>query len=143
MPISMNLPLLAVSLAPRKHSHKLIEETKEFVINTPTMEFVKEILFCGRRSGRDFDKFKETKFTPLPAKTVRTNHQKMRSAFGMQTFRADNRRRPLPVHRRNPSRVRRRKRLHGQIRFGKNEANFPRWRQRIHSASSGSCYATT
>ncbi len=71
MPISMNPPLLAVSIAPRRHSHKLIEETKEFVINIPTMEFVKEILFCGRRSGRDFDKFKETKFTPLPAKTVR------------------------------------------------------------------------
>lgn len=71
MPVSMNPPLLAVSISPRRHSHKLIQETKEFVINIPTMEFVKETLFCGRRSGRDFDKFKETKFTPLPAKTVK------------------------------------------------------------------------
>jgi flavin reductase (DIM6/NTAB) family NADH-FMN oxidoreductase RutF len=67
----MNPPLLAVSIAPRRHSHKLIEETKEFVINIPTMEFVEETLFCGRRSGRDFDKFKVTRFSPSPAKTVK------------------------------------------------------------------------
>jgi len=71
MPVSMNPPLLAVSISPRRHSHKLVEETREFVINIPTMEFVEETLFCGRRSGRDFDKFKETKLTPSPAKTVK------------------------------------------------------------------------
>jgi len=72
MPVSINPPLLVVSIAPGRHSHKLIEETKEFVVNIPTMDFVKETLFCGRRSGRDFDKFKETKLTPMPAKTVKT-----------------------------------------------------------------------
>lgn len=71
MPVSINPPLLAVSIAPRRHSYKLIQETKEFVINIPTMKFVKETLFCGRKSGRDVDKFKETKLTPLPAKTVK------------------------------------------------------------------------
>jgi flavin reductase (DIM6/NTAB) family NADH-FMN oxidoreductase RutF len=71
MPVSMNPPLIAVSISPRRHSHKMIEETKEFVINVPTMEIVKETLFCGRRSGRNLDKFKETKLTPLPAKTVK------------------------------------------------------------------------
>jgi len=71
MPVSMNPPLLAVSIAPRRLSHKMIEETKEFVINIPTMNLVKETLFCGRKSGRDYDKFKETKLTPMPAKTVK------------------------------------------------------------------------
>ena len=71
MPVSMNPPLLAVSIAPKRHSHKMIEETKEFVINIPTMEFVKETLFCGRRTGREVDKFVETKFTPVPAKIVK------------------------------------------------------------------------
>ena len=71
MPVSTNPPLLAVGIAPRRYSHMLIQETKEFTINIPTMEYVKETLFCGRRSGREFDKFKETKFTPLPAKTVK------------------------------------------------------------------------
>jgi flavin reductase (DIM6/NTAB) family NADH-FMN oxidoreductase RutF len=71
MPVSIKPPLLVVSIAPRRHSHKLIEETKEFVVNIPTMKYVKETLFCGRRSGKGLDKFKETKFTPLPAKTVK------------------------------------------------------------------------
>jgi len=35
------------------------------------MDIVRETLFCGRRSGRTYDKFKETKLTPLPAKIVK------------------------------------------------------------------------
>ncbi len=71
MPVSASPPLLVVSIALRRHSHRLIMETKEFVVNIPTMEFVKETLFCGRRSGRKYDKFKEMGFTPSPAKMVR------------------------------------------------------------------------
>jgi len=71
MPVSIEPPLLVVSIAPKRYSYKLIEETKEFVINIPTMKHAKKTLFCGRRSGKDYDKFKETKFTPLPAKTVK------------------------------------------------------------------------
>jgi len=48
----------------------LIEETKEFVVNVPTMDTLKETLFCGRKTGRMYDKFKETRLTPLPAKRV-------------------------------------------------------------------------
>jgi flavin reductase (DIM6/NTAB) family NADH-FMN oxidoreductase RutF len=70
-PVSMNPPLLAVSISPKRLSHKMIQETKEFTINIPTMKYVKETLFCGRRSGRELDKFKETRFIPLPAKTVK------------------------------------------------------------------------
>jgi len=71
MPASHTPPLLVVSIAPKRHSHRLIAETKEFVVNVPTMDIVKETLFCGRRSGRKYDKFKETGLTPLPAKMVR------------------------------------------------------------------------
>ncbi len=71
MPTSINPPLVAVSIAPRRYSHTLIEETKEFVVNIPTMDVLKETLFCGRVSGREHDKFKETGLTPLPAKKVK------------------------------------------------------------------------
>lgn len=71
MPTSINPPLAAVSIAPRRHSHSLIEETKEFVINIPTMDILKETLLCGRVSGRDHDKFKETHLTPLPSRKVK------------------------------------------------------------------------
>jgi flavin reductase (DIM6/NTAB) family NADH-FMN oxidoreductase RutF len=49
----------------------MIEETGEFVVNVPTMNIVKETLFCGRISGTDCDKFKETHLTPSRAKRVR------------------------------------------------------------------------
>jgi len=71
MPTSINPPLVAISIAPKRHSHTLIEETKEFVVNIPTMKILKETLFCGRRSGRNHDKFEETGLTPLPAKKVK------------------------------------------------------------------------
>ena len=70
MPTSIKPPLVAVSIAPKRHSHTLIEETKEFVVNIPTMKILRETLFCGRRSGRNQDKFEETGLTPLPAKKV-------------------------------------------------------------------------
>ncbi|MEJ5327347.1 MAG: flavin reductase family protein [Candidatus Bathyarchaeia archaeon] len=71
MPTSMNPPLAAVSIAPGRYSHTLIEETKEFVINIPTVEIVKQTLACGKLSGRGHDKFRETGLTPLPARKVK------------------------------------------------------------------------
>ena len=71
MPTSINPPLVAISIGPTRHSYKLIEETREFVVNVPTMEVVEETLFCGRRSGKNYDKFKETGLTPLPARNVK------------------------------------------------------------------------
>jgi len=44
---------------------------KEFVVNIPTMDIIKETLFCGKRTGREYDKFAETGLTPLPAKMIR------------------------------------------------------------------------
>jgi len=70
MPVSISPPMVAMSIAPKRYSHQLIEETKEFVVNVPTMDIVRETLFCGRRSGRIYDKFKEARLTPLPAKMV-------------------------------------------------------------------------
>ncbi len=70
-PISRNPPLLLLGMAPKRYSHELIAGPKEFVVNIPTMDIVKESLFCGRRTGELHDKFKETGLTPLPAKMVR------------------------------------------------------------------------
>jgi flavin reductase (DIM6/NTAB) family NADH-FMN oxidoreductase RutF len=71
MPTSLKPPLVALSISPRRHSHGLIEETKEFVINIPTMDLLDKTDFCGTKSGRKHDKFKETGLTPLPAKKVK------------------------------------------------------------------------
>jgi flavin reductase (DIM6/NTAB) family NADH-FMN oxidoreductase RutF len=71
MPTSINPPLVAVSIRPERHSYKLIEETKEFVVNIPTIELLQATLFCGRKSGKEHDKFKETGLTPIPAQKVK------------------------------------------------------------------------
>jgi flavin reductase (DIM6/NTAB) family NADH-FMN oxidoreductase RutF len=71
MPTSINPPLVAISIAPKRYSHALIEETKEFVVNIPTMDILNETLFCGRTSGRDHDKFEETGLTPFPSRKVK------------------------------------------------------------------------
>jgi len=72
MPTSINPPMVVLSIAPKRLSHRMIEETGEFVINVPTMKIVKQTLFCGRISGAECDKFKETRFTATPAKKVRS-----------------------------------------------------------------------
>ncbi len=54
-----------------RYSHKLIEESREFVINIPTVDIVEKSWYCGTHSGRIVDKFKETKLTPIPAKHVK------------------------------------------------------------------------
>ncbi len=71
MPVSVNPPMILVGIAPRRYSHELIEETGEFVVNIPTMDIVKETLLCGRRTGREYDKFEEAGLTPLSARIVK------------------------------------------------------------------------
>jgi flavin reductase (DIM6/NTAB) family NADH-FMN oxidoreductase RutF len=72
MPTSINPPLLAISLAPTRHSHTLIEESGEFIVNIPSLELLQAVYSCGSLSGRSFDKFKKANLTPMPAKKVKT-----------------------------------------------------------------------
>jgi flavin reductase (DIM6/NTAB) family NADH-FMN oxidoreductase RutF len=39
-------------------------------VSIPTSDYKKEVLFCGTKSGRDFDKFKECSLKTAPGKTV-------------------------------------------------------------------------
>lgn len=62
-PISASPPLLGFAIRKSRHSFKLLEECAEFVVNVPEFELGPESTFCGRKSGKDFDKFKECKLT--------------------------------------------------------------------------------
>ena len=72
MPISLRPPWVCIGIAPGRYSHGLIEETGEFVINTPPITLEKEMHYCGIKSGRDIDKFAETGLTPLPSLKVKS-----------------------------------------------------------------------
>lgn len=52
--------LVYVSIRPSRFSNELIRKSGEFVINVPTVEMAKAVDFCGVKSGRDIDKFKQT-----------------------------------------------------------------------------------
>lgn len=72
MVVSFRPSIVAISIGNKnRYSSKLLEQVEEFVINVPTREIIKEVLYCGRNSGKNVDKFKETKLTPLPAKVVK------------------------------------------------------------------------
>jgi len=71
MPTSNDPPLVAISVSPKRHSHTLIEESQEFIINIPTLELLQSGYACGSLSGRNFEKFKKAGLTPMPAKKVK------------------------------------------------------------------------
>ena len=64
-------PMLSISVRPERYSHKLIKESGEFVVNLPTESLVKAIDWCGVKSGRDVDKFAETRLTPQASRYVK------------------------------------------------------------------------
>lgn len=64
-------PLVYVSIRPSRHSYNIIKETKEFVINIPDGNLVWATDFCGTKSGKEVDKFKEAKLTKELCKEVK------------------------------------------------------------------------
>lgn len=68
--ICTNPPMTYISLRPSRYSYALIKENGYFVINLTTRELVKATDFCGVRSGRDLDKFKEMNLTANYENTV-------------------------------------------------------------------------
>ncbi|MDE6610742.1 MAG: flavin reductase family protein, partial [Muribaculaceae bacterium] len=59
-----------VSVRPERYSHDLIKRNMEFTINLTTADMAKATDWAGVRSGRDFDKWKETGLTPEPGVAV-------------------------------------------------------------------------
>ncbi|WP_273323227.1 flavin reductase family protein [Vallitalea guaymasensis] len=68
--ICTNPPMTYISVRPSRHSYKIIEETKEFVINLSNEKLVRAVDYCGVKSGRDIDKFKEMNLTIEKAREV-------------------------------------------------------------------------
>jgi flavin reductase (DIM6/NTAB) family NADH-FMN oxidoreductase RutF len=60
---SSNPPYVGVSIRKERYSYDLILKSKEFVVNIPSAEQKEVVEFCGTKSGKDFDKWKECNFT--------------------------------------------------------------------------------
>ena len=70
--ICTNPPMLYISVRPQRYSYDILCETGEFVVNLTTKKLAKATDYCGVRSGRDVDKFKETGLTAVPALHVKS-----------------------------------------------------------------------
>jgi len=70
--INTDPPMVSISIRKERHSFKIIKESGEFVINLTTEELVRAADWCGVKSGRDFDKFKEMKLTAVSASKIKT-----------------------------------------------------------------------
>lgn len=63
--------MLYISVRPERYSYCIIKETGEFVVNLVTKDLIYATDYCGVKSGRDVDKFKETNLTPLPSRYIK------------------------------------------------------------------------
>lgn len=69
--ISTNPAMVYISVRPTRYSYKLIKEQGEFVINLTTNDLVRATDWCGVKTGKKVDKFKEMKLHKEKANFVK------------------------------------------------------------------------
>lgn len=62
--------MVSISVRKERYSYDIIRETGEFVINLTTNDLTFATDYCGVKSGKDVDKFKEMNLTPSKSKTI-------------------------------------------------------------------------
>lgn len=68
--ICTNPAMCYISVRPERHSYDIIKRTKSFVINLTNEDMARATDWCGVRSGKDYNKFKEMRLTPQKAQKV-------------------------------------------------------------------------
>jgi flavin reductase (DIM6/NTAB) family NADH-FMN oxidoreductase RutF len=63
-------PMCYISVRPERYSYSILERNMEFVINLTNQNLLYAADWCGIKSGRDFDKFKEMGLTPVRAQKI-------------------------------------------------------------------------
>lgn len=63
-------PILMVAVRDSRHSFQLMEKAADFSVSVPTGDMKAALLFCGTKSGRNFDKFKECGLTTVAGQKV-------------------------------------------------------------------------
>lgn len=68
--VCTNPPMLSISVRPERYSYRMICETGEFAVNLTTEKLAWATDYCGVRSGRDTDKWKDTGLTKTAAQKI-------------------------------------------------------------------------
>ena len=62
--------MLSISVRPERYSYGILKETGEFVVNLVNQDLVFAADYCGVKSGREVDKFREMGLAPLASQNV-------------------------------------------------------------------------
>ena len=65
MGVIWNKNIVTVYVRPQRYTHDFMEEFDHFTVSFYPEEYREALTFCGRKSGRDFDKAKETGLQPV------------------------------------------------------------------------------
>ncbi len=63
-------PMWIVLVRPSRYTYQCIEKTGDFTVNVPTPSMKEAVVFCGTKSGRDYDKFAALNLTATPGRSV-------------------------------------------------------------------------
>lgn len=69
--LNTNPAMCYISVRPERYSHDIIKKNGEFAINLTTRQLAYATDWCGVKSGRDVDKFKEMKLTKERANIIK------------------------------------------------------------------------
>ena len=69
--VCTNPPMVSISVRPERFSYQMIRDTGEFVINLTTEELAFAADYCGVKSGKDVDKFREMGLTREKADIIK------------------------------------------------------------------------
>jgi flavin reductase (DIM6/NTAB) family NADH-FMN oxidoreductase RutF len=65
-------PIIMIAVRLSRHTFSIIETAEDFTVSIPSSDMKKEIMFCGTKSGRDYNKFKECNLQILDSQRVVT-----------------------------------------------------------------------
>ncbi|MCJ7771878.1 MAG: flavin reductase family protein [Desulfobacterales bacterium] len=63
-------PIFMVAVRDSRYTFTIIENADDFAVSVPLKNMTDEIRFCGTKSGRNVDKFKECKFSIKNSRTI-------------------------------------------------------------------------
>lgn len=65
-------PMMMIMVRKSRHSFRIIEKSSEFTVTVPVTDMSSQLEFCGSKSGKNHDKFKECGLKIFPSEKVRT-----------------------------------------------------------------------
>ena len=69
--VCTNPAMVYISVRPERHSYQMLKESGEFVVNLTTEDLTHATDYCGVRSGKDVDKWKECGLTKEKAVSLK------------------------------------------------------------------------